>query len=113
MLLLTLAAPAAVAWAGHAAASGDAGRWAAAGHLWAAGVWVGTILAMAVHRPTDGWRSEVGRTLAREFTPIARATFTVTALLGIVRGIQELAHPSDLWASSDGQILTAKTARSP
>lgn len=109
VLVLTMAALATLGWAGHAAASGSAGVWAATGHLWAAGVWAGTILAMTVHRPPGGWRAETGHTLVREFTPIALASFSATAVLGILRAVQELAHPADLWATAYGQVLTAKT----
>lgn len=107
--LLVMGALVAVAAAGHAAAVSH-GVWVAAGHLWTAGVWAGTILAMAVHRPPGGWRGDLGRGLAREFTPIALSAFAATALLGLVRGVQELAHPSDLWTTAYGQVLWAKTS---
>lgn len=106
-VLLLLAALAAVAAAGHAAAS-SYGTWIATGHLWTAALWAGTVLAMAVHHPPGGWRGEVGRQLAREFTPIALAAFTATAVLGLARGVQELGHVSDLWATPYGQVLWAK-----
>lgn len=107
--VLVLAALAAVAAAGHAAAS-SYGTWIATGHLWMAGVWAGTILAMAVHRPAGGWRDEVGRGLTHEFSPIALTGFTASVVLGLGRGLQELAGVSDLWATSYGQVLSAKTA---
>ena len=107
--LAVMGALVAVAAAGHAAAA-SYGVWLAAGHLWTAGVWAGTILAMAVHRPPGGWRAEPGRRLVREFTPVALAAFTATVVLGLGRAVQELAHPSDLWATAYGQVLWAKTS---
>lgn len=107
--VLVMGALVAVAAAGHGAAV-SYGVWVAAGHLWTAGVWAGTILAMPVHRPPGGWRGELGRRLAREFTPIALTAFSATVVLGIVRGMQELAHLSDLWATAYGQVLLAKTS---
>lgn len=109
ILVLAMVALAAVATSGHGAAS-SYGTWIATGHLWTAAVWAGTILAMALHRPPGGWRSDLGRQLAREFTPIALAAFTATAVLGIVRGVQELAHPADLWSTSYGQVLVVKVS---
>lgn len=107
--VLVMVALGSVAAAGHGAAV-SYGVWVAAGHLWTAGVWAGTILAMAVHHPPGGWRGDLGRGLAREFTPIALAAFVATVLLGLVRGVQELAHLSDLWTTTYGQVLWAKTS---
>lgn len=106
-MLLVMGALVAVAAAGHAAAV-SYGVAVGAGHLWTAGVWAGTILAMAVHRPPGGWRGVLGRGLAREFTPIAVAAFIATVLLGLARAVQELAHVSDLWTTPYGQVLWAK-----
>lgn len=106
--LLTLASLGLLAAAGHAAAGGPYGVMAATGHLWAVGVWAGALLVMAIQRPPEGWRGETGRRLLVEFSPIALTAFVATVLLGVVRGIQELAHPADLWTTAYGQVLWAK-----
>lgn len=106
--LLTLLSLLLLSAAGHAAASGLYGILADAGHLWAAGVWAGALLVMGVHRPPGGWRQETGRRLVRAFTPIALTMFTVTVVLGSVRGAQELAQLSQLWTTRYGQVLTGK-----
>ena len=106
--LSVMAALAALAAAGHAAAS-SYGVWMAAGHLWTAGVWAGTILVMGVHRPPGGWHGDPARALVREFAPIAAAAFGTTVAFGLVRGVQELGSPRELWTSAYGQVLAFKT----
>jgi methionine-rich copper-binding protein CopC/putative copper export protein len=108
--LLTLASLTALSAAGHAAAGGTYAVGADTLHLWSAGVWAGALVVMLFHRPPDGWRSDTGRALAREFSPIAISMFVATVLLGSVRGWQELAAFSDLWRTAYGQVLTVKVA---
>lgn len=106
--LLLLASLGLVAAAGHAAAAGTAGVVVDAAHLWSAALWAGPLLVMAVQRPPEGWRSDIGGAVLREFSPIALIGFVVTVLSGSVRGWQELAAVSDLWTSAYGQVLGLK-----
>lgn len=108
LAFLTLAALGLLSGSGHAAGGGGYAVAAQAGHLVAAGVWAGTLIAMPVHPPPGGWRSETGRRLVREFTPIALTMFAATVLLGAVRSVQELTRISDLLRTGYGQVLTVK-----
>lgn len=105
--LLTLTALVLLAASGHAASTGLSLAVGAA-HLATAGVWAGTIVAMAVDRPPGGWRSEPGRDLVREFAPYGLTMFAATVLFGVVRAVQELSRVSDLWTSTYGQLLALK-----
>lgn len=105
---LALAALGLLSGSGHAAGGGGYAVAAQAGHLIAAGVWAGTLIAMAVHRPPDGWRGEIGRRLVEEFTPIALTMFVATVLLGSLRSVQELTRLSDFVTTSYGQVLLIK-----
>lgn len=66
-----------LAASGHAAAVRPA--WFGIGvdalHLLAAGLWAGGIMALALVRPPQGWRSEAGRLLLDRFTPVALPAF--------------------------------------
>lgn len=108
--ILTLASLVALSAASHAAASGSLGVIVNTVHLWTAGLWAGAILAMALHRPPDGWTGQQGRALLGEYWLIALSAFIVTVLTGSVRGLQELSSFSDLWSTSYGQTLTRKLA---
>ncbi|HEX2027241.1 MAG TPA: copper resistance protein CopC [Nitriliruptorales bacterium] len=101
-----------LAAAGHAAAAHPAwwGISVDAGHLLAAGVWAGGIVAMARLRPPGGWRGEDARQLVRRFSPVAVPAFVVTVATGTLRGTQELVGLHDLWATSYGQVLLLKVA---
>lgn len=105
--LSTLLALTLLAASGHAASTGLS-LLVGAGHLITAGVWAGTIVAMAVHRPPGGWRSGTGGRLVTEFAPIGLTMFAATVLLGMVRGVQELPGVSELWTSTYGRVLLAK-----
>jgi copper transport protein len=100
----------ALAAAGHAAAI-QPRAWGIAVeaiHLVSAGVWAGGVMALALQRPPDGWRSGAGRTLLDRFTPPALASFAVTAGTGAIRGIQEVGGLAALFGSSYGLVLVAK-----
>ncbi|MBW3579372.1 MAG: copper resistance protein CopC/CopD, partial [Actinobacteria bacterium] len=99
-----------LAAAGHAAAVEPAwwGISADAVHLWAAGVWAGGILAMAVLSPPGGWTGDDARQLLGRFSPVAVPAFVVTIAAGTLRGSQELVGLRDLWATSYGQVLLLK-----
>jgi copper transport protein len=101
---------AALAAAGHAAAVRPV-LWGVsidAIHLLAAGLWAGGILALALVRPAEGWRSEGPRRLLDRFTPVAFVAFLVTVATGVLRGTQELISLTDLLTTSYGAVLTFK-----
>lgn len=102
----------ALASAGHAAAVDP--RWLGisvdAIHLAAAGLWAGGILALATVRPPGGWRTAPGRSMLDRFTPVAIPAFLVTVAAGVLRGLEELTAPADLFRTSYGLTLTLKVA---
>ena len=106
------AAAGALAWSGHAAAASP--QWAGVlvdwAHLLSAGVWAGSIVAIASIRPPEGWRSSEGRQLLDRFSPVGLAAFAVTVGLGAVRGWQELGTLSELIHSAYGRVLLIKVA---
>lgn len=100
----------ALASAGHAAAVTP--RWWGVGvdalHLLTAGMWAGGIMALAMVRPPDGWRSQGGRVLLDRFSPVAVPAFVFTVGFGVLRGTQELTSLSDLVDTSYGRVLGIK-----
>jgi len=100
----------ALAAAGHAAAIQPRawGVLVEAIHLVSAGLWAGGVMALALQRPPEGWRSDAGRTLLHRFTPPALASFALTAGTGAIRGIQEVGGLAALFRSSYGLVLLAK-----
>ncbi len=100
----------ALAAAGHAAAIQPRawGVLVEAIHLVSAGLWAGGVMALAIQRPPEGWRSGAGRTLLDRFTPPALASFALTAGTGAIRGIQEVGGLGALFGSSYGIVLLAK-----
>jgi copper transport protein len=105
-------AAAALAFAGHAAGVRPApgAIFADALHILSAGVWAGGIIAMASLHPPGGWSGEEGRTLLARFGRVALIAFAFTALTGVLRATEELTGVSDLWTTSYGLILSAKSA---
>ncbi|MGH2627690.1 MAG: copper resistance protein CopC [Anaerolineales bacterium] len=110
--LLVASSLAALAAAGHAAASRPSwlGILIDGLHLASAGLWAGGILQLAPMRPPGGWRRGEGRPLLDRFTPVALPAFVATVGFGTVRAFQELGGIGDLVGSSYGRILTAKIA---
>jgi putative copper export protein len=109
---LALFAAAAVAFAGHAADMQPAGGaiFADALHVLSAGVWAGGIMALASLRPPGGWSGEEGRALLARFGRVALVAFAITALTGVLGATSMLRGPSDLWTTSYGLVLSAKSA---
>ena len=109
---LTLFAAASLAFAGHAAqAPSPAGAmFADVLHILSAGVWAGGILALARLRPPGGWRGEEGRGLLWRFGRVALIAFAITAMTGVLDATAELRDASDLWSTSYGFFLSAKSA---
>jgi len=108
---LALFAAAALAFAGHAAQVQPAGGaiFADVLHVLSAGVWAGGIMALASLRPPGGWSGEEGRALVWRFGRVALVAFAVTALTGVLGATSQLREPSDLWTTSYGLVLSAKS----
>jgi putative copper export protein len=109
---LALFAASAVAFAGHAADVQPAGGaiFADALHVLSASVWAGGIMALASLRPPGGWSGEEGRALLARFGRVALIAFAITALTGVIGATSVLREPSDLWTTSYGLVLSAKSA---
>jgi copper transport protein len=96
---------------GHAAGAQPAWLGVAldTGHLLAASVWVGGILALATLRPPDGWRAS-GREVLSRFTPFALVGFAASAGLGVVQAITDVGDASALVTTAYGRVLIAKAS---
>ncbi len=105
-------AAASLAFAGHAAAQEQpAGPILAdALHVLSAGVWAGGIMALATVRPPEGWSGEGGRALLLRFGRVALIAFAITAMTGVLAAATALSLLSDLWTTSYGIVLSAKSA---
>ncbi|HLK45286.1 MAG TPA: copper resistance protein CopC [Acidimicrobiales bacterium] len=102
--LLTVPAAAAVvatSVSGHAVDAGVPRYQVAADivHLGAASVWVGGLAAVAL--------TGAG---ARRFSPIALVAVATVAVTGAIRALSELSAVDQLWSTSYGRALIAKTA---
>jgi copper transport protein len=98
----------ALAAAGHA----EAVPWGVtleAVHVGAATVWAGGVLALVFQHPPGGWSGVDGRSLLRQFTPVALGAFTLTAMAGLLRGAQEVGSVHEVFASSYGVTLLVKS----
>jgi copper transport protein len=104
-----LVALTALSVSGHAA--GAAIPWLSvaidAGHLVAAGVWVGGLMAMATLRPPGGWAG-TGRALLQRFTPWALLGFATSVCFGLLQASINLGSASALLTTSYGRLLIAK-----
>ena len=105
-------AAAALSLAGHSAGVRPAAGaiFADALHVLSAGAWAGGIIALASLRPPAGWNGEEGRLLLARFGRVALPAFAITALTGVLRATEELSGLNDLWSTSYGLILSAKSA---
>jgi copper transport protein len=79
------------------------------GHLAAAGIWVGGIIALATLRPPDGWHAS-GRELLARFTPFALAGFGASVGLGAIQAVANVGDASALLTTAYGRILIAKAS---
>lgn len=105
-------AAAALAFSGHAASLNPAAGaiFTDAIHVLSAGTWAGGILVLSYLRPPGGWGGDEGRQLLTRFGRVAFLAFAITALTGLLRATEELRGLSDLWATTYGVVLSAKTA---
>jgi copper transport protein len=79
-------------------------------HVTAAAVWVGGLFALVVIVPREGVPSEIVQRAARRFSTFALAAVVAVALTGAVRALAELSALSQLWTTSYGRAILAKTA---
>lgn len=80
----------------------------AAGHLLAAGLWAGGIMALATLRPPGGYRSPDARRLLDRFSPVAVTAFLVTVGLGALQAFQDVGSLRGLFATDYGRVLSVK-----
>ena len=98
--------------AGHAL---DPGRWwlevpVDILHVTAAAVWVGGLFALVVIVPREGVPPEIVDRATRRFSTFALAAVIAVGLTGAVRALAELSSVSQLWTTSYGRAIVAKTA---
>jgi copper transport protein len=84
-------------------------------HTAAAAIWIGGLVQLLMVTPhatrglPDGQRAQVRATIARRFSRIALISVVVLAVSGGLRAVWELSAVSQLWTTSYGQVLVAKT----
>jgi copper transport protein len=108
---LVTAVVGAIAVAGHAADVDPAwlGMALNAGHLAAAAVWAGGIMALAFVRVTGGWPA-VGAALLPRFSRVAPWAFLSSVGLGAVQAVLLLGGPGELLDTAYVRTLVAKGA---
>jgi copper transport protein len=79
-------------------------------HVTAAAIWVGGLFALVVVVPREGVPPEIVDRAARRFSTIALAAVLAVAVTGAVRAFAELSSLSQLWTTSYGRAILAKTA---
>ena len=79
-------------------------------HVAAAAVWVGGLFALVLVVPREGASAEIVERAARRFSTFALGAVVVVALTGLVRALSELSAVSQLWTTSYGRAILAKTA---
>jgi copper transport protein len=79
-------------------------------HVTAAAIWVGGLFALVVVVPREGVPPEIVDRAARRFSTIALAAVLAVAVTGAVRALAELSSLSQLWTTSYGRAIVAKTA---
>ena len=105
--------PAAAALGGHAL---DPGRLRLAElpvdllHLGAASVWFGGVLALLCVLPRATASPAARQAVARRFSNVALGSVVLLAATGVARALAELSSVGQLWSTSYGRLLIAKTA---
>lgn len=79
-------------------------------HVTAAAVWVGGLFALVVIVPREGVPPEIVDRAARRFSTFALAAVIAVGLTGAVRALAELSSVSQLWSTSYGRAILAKSA---
>jgi len=119
--ILGAIALATLAWTGHGAASEGSAGWVHLGadivHLWAAGVWLGALMAMSlllfapsVHQTSD--QASISYRALRGFAPIGSAAVAALIASGLVNSWMLVgpANLGGLFTTLYGQVLLAKLA---
>ena len=84
-------------------------------HVAAAAVWIGGLLQLALVTPhatrglAEAQRAAVRSDVAHRFSRIALWSVAVLAASGVLRAIWELSDVSQLWTTSYGKTLLAKS----
>jgi copper transport protein len=79
-------------------------------HVTAAAVWVGGLFALVVVVPREGEAPEIVERAARRFSTYALAAVIAVGLTGGMRALAELSSFTQLWTTSYGRAILAKTA---
>jgi copper transport protein len=74
-------------------------------HVAAASVWLGGLLSLALHLR----RGDSSETVVRRFSTLALGSVLVLAATGLIRAFAELGAVHQLWSTSYGRFLIAKT----
>jgi putative copper export protein len=96
-----------------------AGKWASLVnpiHVLAAGLWIGTLLVLAVaglsallrHEPTRARRGAIAADMVNGFSPLALTMGGVVVLFGLITAWKHLHRLSSLWTTPYGYTLIAK-----
>jgi copper transport protein len=104
-----------ISWASHPASRGTLALLADYGHLVAAALWVGGVVAITImvakarSLPRSA-RDAIARRSILRFSKLALPTVAAVGLFGIYLAVRELPTPSALFSSGYGVMLLAKTA---
>jgi copper transport protein len=79
-------------------------------HLGAAAVWLGGLIAIVYALPRATEDDAIRRAAVRRFSSVALVAVTLLGASGIARALTELSAVSQLWSTSYGRALLAKTA---
>ncbi len=110
--VLATAVAVATAWQGHLAASGPLWLATDSGHVLAAVVWGGTVLASAVALPGSrtGLSRRAARILLRHFGFVALAALTVLTATGLLLASNRIASVDALLFSTYGRTMLVKAS---
>ena len=109
---LGLLIAAATSWSArsHAASiAGLAGAAADSVHLVAGGIWVGALVAVVARLWRSDLRQEPARALLGRYSRLALGLVVVLAGAGVVSAFQLVPTWGEVWSTSYGQLLVAKT----
>jgi copper transport protein len=79
-------------------------------HVLAAAVWIGGLFALALVVPRTDAPEDVAAAAVRRFSTLALVSVVAVAVTGVARAIGELSAATQLWTTSYGRAILAKTA---